>query len=94
MFRRSVACSVLLGAILLSACGKKETPPPAGTPATGDVTEVARIGRKTITNADLDQLMASLPQHVQGEYAGARGRVRLLEQMVNRELLVLAARKR
>lgn len=92
MFRRSVVCSVILGAVLLSACGKKETSPPAGGPATGDVTVVARIGRKSITNADLDKLMASLPQHVQGEYAGARGRVRLLDQLVNRELLVQAAR--
>ena len=92
MFRRSVACSVILGAVLWSACGKKETPPPAGTPAAGDPTVVARIGSKSISNADLDKLMSSLPQHVQGEYAGARGRVRLLEQMVNRELMVLAAR--
>jgi peptidyl-prolyl cis-trans isomerase C len=91
MSGRSVAAAVLLISISVVACSKK-TPPPEGAAAGGPVTEVARIGNRKITSAELDELMASLPQHVQGEFAGARGRVRLLEQMVNRELLVQAAR--
>jgi len=92
MSHRSVIRTVILGTLLGMACGKKETPAPSGKAAASDATAVARIGRKTITAADLDQLMATLPQHVQGDFAGARGRVRLLDQMVNREVMVQAAR--
>lgn len=92
MSQRSSICMLFLATLLLgSACGKKEKPAP-GAGATGDATEVARIGRKVITGAEVDELMASLPQQVQGDFAGARGRVRLLDQMVNREVMVQAAR--
>jgi len=91
MSHRSVIAMGVLGVWLLgTACGKKEAPPAAGK--SGDTTPMARIGPKTITAAELDQMMAALPQQLQGDYAGARGRVRLLDQMVNREVLVQAAR--
>jgi peptidyl-prolyl cis-trans isomerase C len=77
-----------LGLVLVSGCGKREQ---AGGPAGKEDAVVARVGDREIRQSELDRIIESMPSHQRGEFSGARGRVRLLEQMVNRELLRQAA---
>ncbi len=52
---------------------------------------LARIGDQRITETDLAAAVASMPKHEQAQYESVMGRKRLLNQMVDRLLLVAAA---
>lgn len=79
-----------LALLLVSAvaCSKGDR---AEKPEDGSGEIVARVGKKSITLGEVDEIMNALPPTRQGEFAGARGRVRLLEQIIQRDLMVLAA---
>ncbi|RLC48429.1 MAG: hypothetical protein DRH70_01030 [Candidatus Coatesbacteria bacterium] len=52
---------------------------------------LARIGDVTITNADLDQEIASIPVYMQTKFKTKSGKIELLNKMVENELLAKAA---
>ncbi len=56
--------------------------------------EVARVGDQTITEQDVQNALESLPKHQQARYEGVLGRKRLLDELVNRKLIVMAAEQR
>lgn len=80
--------SLALGLAAGVACSSGERAPKGGDAADP---VVARVGSKTITSAQLDEIMRSLPATQQGEFAGTRGRMRLLDHVVRRDLMILAA---
>ena len=90
MTRRSAIgiCTILAMALGALSCGKGQQ---AGGEDGSRV--LARVGDQSITQVHLDQTLASLPKHEQAQYDGSLGRRRLLDQMVNRLLLVAAAEK-
>lgn len=79
-----------------AGCGKKagEDAKSGGgtgkTPAASGAT-VAKVGGKSIHAGDVDAMLGRMPQHRQRDYDGARGKLRLIEQMVDRELMLKAA---
>jgi peptidyl-prolyl cis-trans isomerase C len=74
-----------------ASCGKRE--PATGTAQQGGRV-VAKVGNRDIHESQLDAIIKNLPQHEQSEYSGARGKIRLLDQMVSRDLLLQAAESR
>lgn len=85
MFRKTlVALAVLLAltACLVSGCGEKE----------GDVV-VARVGRVNITESQLRERMAELPDFAQRQFSGPQGTIEFLNNMVDEETLYQAARQ-
>lgn len=92
-----IGLGIGLALALAAGCGKK-SPDNAkdGTAAAGKTAAdgkavLAKVGGKPIRAADYDAMMARIPQHRQRDYDGARGKLRLLEQMVDRELMLKAA---
>lgn len=87
---------ICLALALAAGCGKK-APETAGGGA-GDAAKapvgtnevLAKVGSKAIRDADVEAMLARIPQHRQRDYDGARGKLRLLEQMVDRELMLKA----
>jgi len=88
---------ICLALALLAGCGKKSSDNAkngsgAAGKAPGTASEtVAKVGGKAIRGSDVDAMMSRMPQHRQRDYDGARGKLRLIEQMVDRELLLKAA---
>src|SRR5262249_49020959 len=88
--RFTVGCAVAL--VCVSACEKKVP----GASSTGTVkkkntTVVAKVAGKSILEQDVDDQLEQLAQRRQRDYDGARGKVRLIEQLVDRELMLKAA---
>jgi peptidyl-prolyl cis-trans isomerase C len=84
--------SVLGLALVLAAGCSKEPGSDANKPkSTVNSTPVARVAGKTISEQDVDDTMKQIPQHLQRDYDGARGKLRLIGQLVDRELMVKAA---
>jgi peptidyl-prolyl cis-trans isomerase C len=90
MTRRSAIgiCTILAMVFGSLACGKGEQ-----TAVEDGSRVLARVGDESITQTQLEQTLASMPKHEQAQYDGTLGRRRLLDQMVNRLLLVAAAEK-
>lgn len=54
---------------------------------------LATIGERTITVGTLDAHIATMPRHMQGRYSTAEDRLRLLQEMVNFEVLAREAQR-
>jgi parvulin-like peptidyl-prolyl isomerase len=67
---------------LASGCGKKQ----------GDVV-VARVGNVSITQSDLAERLAELPDFAQRQFSGPRGNLEFLNNLVEEEILYQAARQ-
>lgn len=80
----------LVLAAALGGCSKGDAPAPE-TAKRGDDPVVARAAGKTIRQSDVDAVLAQLPQYRQNEFAGARGRLRLIQSIADRQLMVKAA---
>ncbi len=89
--RMGWAVGAALGLALAVGCGKEPGTESKVTKAAGDTTPVAKVAGKTISEQDVDDTMKQIPQHLQRDYDGARGKLRLIEQLVDRELMVKAA---
>lgn len=80
-------------ALLLAAC--QDVPSPRGTDATDQVTRpdrvLARLDGLEIRESDVDARMASIPLLARPEYSGPVGKQRLLNAMIEEEILVRAA---
>ena len=75
----AVALTLLVAVVLTAGCG-------------GDSSEiVARVGSKDITRADLNRRLSELPPFSQQEFSGPEGVLRLLDRMVEEEVLYQAA---
>jgi peptidyl-prolyl cis-trans isomerase C len=77
-----LAVMLALVACLASGCGKKD----------GDVV-VARVGRVNITDAQLKQRLADLPDFAQRQFSGPQGTIDFLNNMVEEEVLYQAAKQ-
>lgn len=76
----AVALALVAAAALAAGCGGR------------DKSEVvARVGSTKITRADLNRRLAELPPFSQQEFAGPEGIMRLLDRMVEEEVLYQAA---
>lgn len=53
---------------------------------------IAEVGEETITMADLDEFTAQIPPFAKKSYQGEEGKLRLLEQLVEKRLVVQAAK--
>lgn len=71
-----------LVACLASGCGKKQ----------GDVV-VARVGSVNITEAQLKERLAELPEFAQRQFSGPQGSIEFLNNLVEEEVLYQAARQ-
>jgi EpsD family peptidyl-prolyl cis-trans isomerase len=78
-------------AAALAGCGGGGRPESGAAAGKAAAVTVAKVAGKTLTQRDLDDALRALPQHLQGEYAGAMGRQRLLESVIERELMLKAA---
>src|SRR5947199_912992 len=70
---------------VISACSDK---PDASSKA------LAVINGKEITTSEFDLRWSQIPEFVRKKYAGAEGRKKFLEELIERELLLQEARKR
>jgi peptidyl-prolyl cis-trans isomerase C len=90
--RASIGVSVALAVVFgVQACGGNGED---GTGQSGDADVLARVGSRVITTQDVDDALQTLPQHQQAQYDGVLGRRRLLEQLIERRLVVMAAERR
>ncbi|WP_447971986.1 peptidylprolyl isomerase [Nitrospira sp. Kam-Ns4a] len=78
--RLAVACSLALG---LAAC----------TPAAEEPPVVAFVNGKAITQSELEQRWAELPEPMQAYYRNEGGKRKFLDDLITRELLLQEARK-
>lgn len=76
---------VVLTIFLMFACAKKEAP---------KGTYLAKIGSGTITQADFEREMKSLPVFAQAMFEGSIGKERFLEELVKKEVLYQEAVKK
>src|SRR5512145_786998 len=84
---------VALALVLLGACGRGDKPATEGR--TGDTAAqnevLAKISGDPIRAQEVEDVRAQIPQHQRGDFEGARGTLRLLNQVIDRDLLVKAA---
>jgi peptidyl-prolyl cis-trans isomerase C len=76
---------VVLTIFLMFACAKKETP---------KGTYLAKVGSGTITQADFEREMKSLPVFAQKMFEGTEGKERFLDELVKKEVLYQEAVKK
>jgi EpsD family peptidyl-prolyl cis-trans isomerase len=92
---RSERAGIVLGLALVlgSACSKgdKQAPGKPGALAPGKQEVLARVAGKPIRQQDVDDARSILPEYRQKEFEGARGTLRLLNSLVDRELVLKAA---
>lgn len=81
--RRAIIAVALTALALIAGCG---------SPEQGEV--LARIGRETITRAELMERLNDLPAHARQQYGTPDGLLELLERMVDEEVLYQAAVER
>ena len=55
---------------------------------------LAKVGSTKITQADLDKLYQSLPDYAQQIYQGEQGKEKILEELINKEILFQEAVKK
>jgi parvulin-like peptidyl-prolyl isomerase len=83
---RTKVLAVLAAALavvgIAAGCGKKQ----------GDVV-VARVGNVSITQSDLAERLAELPDFAQRQFSGPRGNLEFLNNLVEEEILYQAARQ-
>jgi peptidyl-prolyl cis-trans isomerase C len=89
--RRVAILFVCVGLALFAAFGCRKKGEPEKTGAGAKV--VAKVCGETITEAELEQAIQTLPKHQQTEYESVLGRKRFLDQLVGRRLIVCAALK-
>ena len=92
--RATVAVGVALAlavAFGIQACGGGDGD---GAQTSTGAQVLARVGEQTITEKDVESAIQSLPKHQQVRYEGVLGRKRLLDELVNRKLIVMAAEER
>jgi peptidyl-prolyl cis-trans isomerase C len=82
-FLKSLSALFLL--VLLSGCGDK--PDSAGQP-------LAMINGKAITISEFDLRWSQMPEFARKKYAGAEGRKKFLDELIDREVLLQEAKKR
>ena len=88
--RRAAILFVCGGLVLFAASGcRKKAEPDKNAGAK----VVAKVCGETITEADLEQAIQTLPKHQQTEYQSVLGRKRFLEKLVGQRLIVCAALK-
>lgn len=85
---------LVIGLGVVAACSKSDQPAVQGGGTTGDDVVVAEVGDRKIRQSELDRIIESLPTHQRGEFGGVRGRQRLVDQLINRELMLKAAEER
>jgi peptidyl-prolyl cis-trans isomerase C len=79
----------------LAAPPKTTRKAPPRTPAVHDSDRVlVRIGKETITRADLDKRIADLPEQVRANYNTPEGRKQLLDRVVEEKVWLQAASKK
>lgn len=78
---------ILLGLFLILSCAKKED-------AKTKTTYLAKVGNATITEADLDRELKSIPPFAQQLFAGSEGKQKFLEELIKKELLYQEALKK
>src|SRR5437660_4187140 len=83
VFKATIGLALLLG--VASACSDK---PEASSKA------LAVINGKEITTSEFDLRWSQIPEIGRKKYAGAEGRKKFLEELIERELLLQEARKR
>jgi peptidyl-prolyl cis-trans isomerase C len=77
-----------------AAPAAKAKPAPKRAPAVHDSNRVlVRIGKETVTRADLNRRIADLPEQVRANYATPDGRKQLLDRVVEEKIWLQAAAK-
>jgi peptidyl-prolyl cis-trans isomerase C len=82
---------IVLMLALSAACSKRPEQAKEDAKGAKEDKVLAKVGDHEIREHQLDDVLSGMPQHQQKEFSGARGRMRLLDQLVNRELLVQEA---
>ena len=80
----NILCLLFL-ALAAAACTEKSNPSSKA---------LAVINGKEITTSEFDLRWSQIPEFVRKKYAGAEGRKKFLEELIERELLLQEARKR
>src|SRR5262249_26859626 len=75
----------------VSACEKKVPGAPSTAAPKKNSTVVAKVAGKNILEQEVDDQLEQLAQRRQRDYEGARGKARLIGQLVDRELMLKAA---
>jgi peptidyl-prolyl cis-trans isomerase C len=85
-----IGLTLALAAAVAAGCREGGKPAP-GAGATGSDPAVARVGSKTLHESDVADVLTQVPQQRQSEFSTGRGKLRLIQSMVDRELMVRAA---
>lgn len=80
------AVLVLIMIFALFSCAKQDNAQKSGY--------LAKVGNTKITQADLDKLYQSLPDYAQQIYQGEQGKAKILEELINKEILFQEAVKK
>jgi parvulin-like peptidyl-prolyl isomerase len=80
---RGVLCAAVLAGVV--SCGKE-----SGEPSTEDKV-LARVGTHEIRRSELQAAYDALPVSQRNQYNGAAGQQRLLEELIKRKLMLVAA---
>jgi parvulin-like peptidyl-prolyl isomerase len=81
---RVALCAAVLGGAV--SCAKKE-----GGESTGDDKVLAQVGGHEIRRSEVQGWYDALPASQRNQFNGAAGQQRLLEQIINRKLMLVAA---
>ena len=77
-----------------AAATSKKSAPPKRAPAVHDSNRVlVRIGKETVTRADLNRRIAELPDQVRANYSTPEGRKQLLDRVIEEKVWMQAAAK-
>lgn len=83
-----VGVALALGMVFVAACGRK----PGEAPADAQKSKpLARVGGRTVTQQDVDRALEQIPLSQKHDYEGTRGTLRLIQLLVDRELMLRAA---
>jgi peptidyl-prolyl cis-trans isomerase C len=90
------ACGLLWAlASFVAPAHAAPAPKPKATPAVHDSNRVlVRIGKETVTRADLDRRIADLPEQVRANYATPEGRQQLLDRVIEEKVWLQAATRK
>jgi len=77
---------------MTSACEEQRADQPSARPSTGSSQILARVGDQSISVADLERAIRSMPRPAQLEYVSAPQRRELLESLIDRKLMARQAR--
>jgi peptidyl-prolyl cis-trans isomerase C len=88
---KRIGVALAVGLTFVAACSREPSEP------TGDAAKdkpLARVGNKTITQGDVDRTLEQIPLSQKREYEGTRGTLRLVNLLVDRQLMLRAAEDR